>query len=165
MTATVFAPDCLRIASETEDTPLRVAAEDERPGADGQDPGSASDGVAKKLPDLGGHAVGRHRRHRNQVCGRRALQTVLHDQREAHARAHRPRDRRDEREVEDREPVVGPVDAEHLAEHAELEGGDPVGDHGRDAGETHGGEYGRKLTKAGSAATRGGIATDAHLLP
>jgi hypothetical protein len=69
-----------------------------------------------------------HRRYRHQVRGRRARQVVLDLQGEPHRRAHRSGHRRADRELERVDALLGPVYAERLAQHAQLERGHLVVD-------------------------------------
>jgi hypothetical protein len=97
----------------------------ERPAADAEHPGTprlrSADHLEIRLVDV----VELMGRNRDQVRVGGGLETRVDHHVEPETGANRPGDRRGDREVEGWPTHVGAVDAEHLAHHAEFEGGDP----------------------------------------
>ena len=119
-------------------------AEHERAVAHAEHPGTAVHGGPQRVDQRRRELAGGIRlqvavadgRHGHQVGLLQPVQAVGRGYGEAHRRGERggfscPRHRfaRDHGEVVGGQPVVGPVDAEHLAEHAQLERGKAVQDH------------------------------------
>ncbi len=113
--------------------------EHERAVADAEHPGPAVHGGAQRVDQRRRELAGRvglelavaDRRHRHQVRLRQPVQAIGRGHGEARRRGQRGRFARHHGEVVGGQPVVGPVDAEHLAQHAQLEGSKAVqDDHG-----------------------------------
>ncbi len=107
--------------------------EQERARADAQQDGAARVCCAQGVDDLLRVLVADgHRGDRDQVRVLERVETVVGDQRGAHARADRDsRDRAADAEVDQGHAVVRAVEAEDLAHDAELERGQSVGHDGR----------------------------------
>ena len=133
-------------------------AQDEGAAADAQYPGATRFGLPHHPQHVGvdrtARLVGRDR---HQVGIRRRGQIVVHHDVEAELGALWPRFGRHHVEVEDRSAVLRAIDAEHLADHPELERGHAGKRNADDFGE-HGGSSrrdGRNMRLIGNPATRG----------
>ena len=113
--------------------------EHERAGADAEHTPAPGDGAPQRrqqrpgvvLPLQPGVAVG-DGRHRHQIGLLQAFQAERGIQGEAHRGAQRPRLPGDHREVVAGQAIGGPVVAEDIAHHAQLERLEPVEHHHRD---------------------------------
>ena len=103
---------------------MPACGERERPAADAEHPRATGVGLADHLEVALVDPVDLVSGHREQVGVGRELEAVHDVHGEAEARAHRAGIGGDHLEVEGRSAGVGAVDAEHLADHPELERGD-----------------------------------------
>ena len=91
--------------------------------------GRGASGPSAGLPGVDAEPVVVDRGQRNQVRPFQPLQPAGRGDGEVVVRAHRRRLAGDHGQLVGRQPVVGPVDAEHLANGAELEREEAVDDH------------------------------------